>query len=313
MLGTLAVIMIALSGTQAHSWVGCTDYRALNTSYLALGAFDRSLCMGYPRNFQTQHTQELTNGWAIDTGYDWEHAQCHFGYSSTEYSDTTPMAVYTAGSVVHISHPSKNHVADTCTNPFISSTSLQLLMSSEPMVDTFDMNVTMVGEDHANGQIDHMGFQNCFQFCANMDKAHCLTSWSLPIVKTPGRYSFMWLWQFNTGQFYSTCFDAMVLVSGNQTMPTPAVTMPLAPATLASTYTVPSTEGPQSTSTRVPTEGPQSTSTRVPTEGPQSTSTVPAQALITSDSVQLKSILTELLQSIRVAVEGSWNITVYLP
>jgi cell division septation protein DedD len=262
--------------------------------------------MGYPRGFQTQFAQEQLRGWGVDTGYDWEHSQCRISFDNNDYSDTTPMAIYRSGDVVHLSHPAKNHVADTCTNPFIPSRSLKLKMSRQPRVDTFDVEVLMLGEGHRDGQIDHAGYQNCYNFCEDQDRSHCITSWRLPVVEEPGRYSFNWVWEFNSGQFYSTCFDAMILTSNNQTA---SPTIAPSPTPFSSTPATP-TESPM-TPTESPSTKPSATPTESPTPSPSATPTPsPSPAMITSDAEQLRSIFGETLRSIRFVIEGAVNATI---
>ncbi len=235
MIRALGLINIA-SIAYAHSWVACTNYITSDTDYRTMGTFDRNKCAGYPRAFDLQYRNELATEWGVDTGYNWEHDNCRSSFNPQDYTDTIRMATYSNGAAVHISHPSKNHVADTCTNQFIPSESLKLMMSSQPTVDTFDISVPMIGKEHVNGQIDHLGYQNCYQFCQNMDKSHCLTSWQLPHVSTSGRYSFMWIWQFNPHQFYTTCFDAMITTDDSQT---PASTTVDSPTIIPTTTLVP--------------------------------------------------------------------------
>jgi hypothetical protein len=306
----LSFLAIPLASVVAHSWVGCTNYAAVSTDYQSLGAFDRNKCSGYPRGFQTQFSKEQTDGWGADTGYDWERAQCRIEFDNNDYSDATPMAIYRSGDTIHLSHPSKNHVADACTSPFIPSHSLKLKMSRQPRADTFDVEISMIGPDHQNGQIDHAGFQNCYQFCNNMDRAHCLTSWKLPIIEEAGRYSFSWVWEFNPGQFYSTCFDAMILVNQSIPAPTPFVSTPS--ILISPTESPIATPAPTESLTDTPADTP------TPAETPSTiltTSKVPATALpiITSDATQLKSIFSEVLQSIQFVIAGAMNITIRLP
>ena len=200
-------IAVLLGNVACHSWIECSDYDPVSFDFDKLGNFDRARCRGYPRAFQRQ----FEAGFAIDTGYNNEYDNCErFPYSANDYSDTIPMAKLQAGQVLYISHPTKNHVADTCTNPFIPSTSMKVKMSSMPGVDTFDVELAMVGEDHVNGNIDHLGYQRCYNFCENPDKSHCLTAWTLPSSIPDGQYSFIWEWQFNSQQFYSNCFDAII-------------------------------------------------------------------------------------------------------
>ena len=208
------LVSMSITGLHAHSWVECSDYDPVSFDYDKLGNFDRARCRGYPRAFQRQ----FDAGFAIDTGYNNEYDNCErYPYSANDYSDKIPMAKLQAGQVLYISHPTKNHVADTCTNPFIPSTSMKVKMSSKPGVDTFDIELAMVGEDHVNGNIDHLGYQRCYNFCENPDKSHCLTAWTLPSSIPDGQYSFIWEWQFNSQQFYSNCFDAIIGSGGAST------------------------------------------------------------------------------------------------
>ena len=97
----------------AHSWAACTNYNTQDTNYLTFGKFDHSKCLGYPRAYQAQLAAELAQTWGTETGYDWEHEQCRSAFDNSEYSDATPMAIYYSGEIIHISHPAKNHVADS--------------------------------------------------------------------------------------------------------------------------------------------------------------------------------------------------------
>lgn len=304
----------------AHSWVACTNYNPPSTDYDKLGDFDRSKCSGYPRNYKMQFEKELQTVFGIDTGYNWEHNVCRDSYQESDYSTMIPMAQYVPNTIVHISHPAKNHVADTCTNPFIPSASMKLMMSSQPNQDLFDISIPMVGADHSNGQIDYLGYQRCFNFCGNPDKAHCITSWQLPSVPVSGKYSFSWIWEFNPGQFYTNCFDAMVSSDGsvvpssssmsgsysssgssdNETItfppPTPAATK-ITPAATTDTPE-PITDTPEPS-----TVTPEST-TEVPAT-PEPSTVYP----ITSDATQLRSIFADLFKSIQITFNGTMNIS----
>lgn len=284
------ILSATLASTIAHSWVGCTQYMTNDTNYLTFGNFDRSKCYGYPRGFKTQYNAEVSNGWGADSGFDSRQMACRSEYTTADYSDTIPMAIYTAGSVIHISHPAKNHVADVCTNEFIPSTSLYLQMSSKTKDDTFDLNLTMIGPDHQDRSIDHRGFQNCYRFCDNMDRSHCITSWNIPEVVDTGRHSFRWVWVFNPDEIYVTCFDALIIAS--QHVPTPVVSTPMPIASPANT--------PNAT-TIVPTTAPSATTDIVPTTSPM--------PIITSDANQLTSAISQLLQTMKFKIDGIFNIT----
>jgi hypothetical protein len=309
---TLILIPTIIS---AHSWAACTKYNTQDTNYLTFGKFDHSKCLGYPRAYQAQLGAELSQTWGTDTGYDWEHEQCRLAFDNSEYSDATPMAIYYSGETIHISHPAKNHVADVCTNEFIPSASMKLLMSSIPMSDTFDISVPMIGKDHQFQQIDHLGYQNCFEFCSNPDKAHCITSWTIPTIINTGRYSFKWLWEFNSGQFYSTCFDAIILLQPNQSVPNNVTTPIPTPASSVPVYPIPTPAS--SVPVTITTSEPTTSTTVSPTTNEPSTTVSPTtndpstRLPITSDASQLKSIFNDIFKSIRITFNGTLNFTMF--
>lgn len=208
---------IVLQTVASHSWVECTSYDPISFDYDKLGDFDRARCSGYPRAFGNQ----FRAGFSVDTGYNWELPTCRDKYKASDYNDQVVMATYTSGQVIYISHPAKNHVADTCTNPFIPSGITSVMVSSGLETDTFDINLQMIGDDHVNGVIDHLEFQRCYDFCGDMDGAHCLTGWQLPNNLASGVHSFIWKWEFNDGQYYANCFDAYI-TNGEPLPPTMA-------------------------------------------------------------------------------------------
>lgn len=120
------------------------------------------------------------------------------------------MARYRKGQTIYISHPAKNHVADTCTNEFIPSIDLAVKMSSVQGGDIFDINLNLVGGKHTSGKIDHLDFQRCFECCSDQDKSHYLTGWEIPESVPDGQYSFVWVWEFNLKEFYANCWDTIV-------------------------------------------------------------------------------------------------------
>ncbi len=244
----LLLLLSLLPVSYGHSWIECTNYDPPSTKYDQLGNFDRSKCSGYPRNFQNQ----LNAGFGVDTSFTHAQDTCRDRFVETDYSSTVSMARYKQNTIIHLSHPAKNHVADTCSGKDNPSTSLKLMMSSQPGQDLFDISLTLVGGDHVNHQIDHLGYQRCFNFCENMDKSHCITSWQLPKISSSGRYSFLWIWQYNPNQYFSTCFDAVVDTTGSNNStnaPTPSSTITYTdyPATYVPNATISTT--PNSTIT----------------------------------------------------------------
>jgi len=74
---------------------------------------------------------------------------------------------------------------------------------------------------HQNGQMDFQGFQNCPDFCNNMDKSLCTGTFLVPELDD-GTYTFQWRWEFNAGTApYVTCFEAQVSGDFDGTIPIP--------------------------------------------------------------------------------------------
>lgn len=270
-MDTKSIVIILLTwahAIHAHSWVECVSYDPLSFESSSLGDYERGRCSGYPRNFKRQFSE----GFGVDTGYNWGHADClRDPFKSEDYTSDIPMAKYKAGQTIYISHPAKNHVADTCTNPFIPSTSFVVKMSSQPNVDTFDVSLPMFGPEHVNGQIDHLGYQRCFNFCGDADKSHCLSAWTLPSNIPDGRYSFIWIWEFNVGEIYANCFDAYISANGDISMNTTTPAFTPANTTPTPESTFPSAPVPTSTSSPSPPTSPPPT----PAITPNATSSTP--------------------------------------
>merc|ERR1719373_1154845 len=108
---------------------------------------------------------------------------CHMGASPPLAA--YPMARYKQGQEVVLAWPSKNHVAATCTNAFIPDTSLELFIAPFTSTDTIENAWTQVpasfsDDPHTNGDMDFKGFQNCPDFCNNMDKSLCTGTFLVP-------------------------------------------------------------------------------------------------------------------------------------
>jgi len=145
------------------------------------------------------------------------------------------MATYQRGQQIRLAWPAKNHVAAPCTNAYIPDHSLELFVAPFTSTSTVENAWTQVpasfSEDpHVQGQMDNLGFQNCPDFCNNMDKALCTGTFLVPQNLDDGDYTFQWRWEFNEGTpQYVTCFEAQVAGDFDGTYPTPAPTDPTAP------------------------------------------------------------------------------------
>jgi len=200
----LAIVAALVEG---HSWVACTDYGQENGII-----YDNNLCSSYARNF-VQNGVVPTFG--VDMGYNYQAASgvppCK--YSMQQAAATTNITRYQRGQRVCLVWPSKNHVAANCTNQWIPDTLLQVmatpvnLTADPPTVAGFNDILTTFGP-HTYGTIDFKGFQNCPNFCNNMDKSLCTGCFDIPDDLLPGTYVFMWYWIFNPGSVpYTTCWD----------------------------------------------------------------------------------------------------------
>jgi len=199
----------------AHSWVACTDYQ-MSAGGRDNFYYDQNFCKGFGRNWQS-----VASNFGEDRGYNYQSSEskaCRDPLGSGGYTNYA-MAKYTAGQQVCLAWPTKNHVAASCTNPYIPDTSLKIFAvktgSSDPSQSTFRNNMIADLGGHTNGQIDFKGYQNCTKFCENMDKSLCTGCFKLPDTMEAGSYTFQWYWIFNSGDApYTTCWEATVSAKG---------------------------------------------------------------------------------------------------
>ncbi len=206
----LVIGIIFINTIDAHSWAECTKY-----DDDVVAPYQQSKCKGFPRAFERQ----FDAGFGIDTGFNDEVGKgaasipCPAAYNPNLYNNKVVMANYTPGQIFNMAWPAKNHVADVCTNQFIPDGGVVVLRSVVPETDDFIINIPMVKPQHVNGQIDKLGFQRCFDFCNNKDLSPCYNTFQLDTnFYTSGVYSFKWIWTFNPGQYFITCYDAYVTV-----------------------------------------------------------------------------------------------------
>jgi hypothetical protein len=199
--------------------------------------------MGFPRGFRNQ----FNVAFGVDTGFnvesDFVHTlACPTQYNPADYTNGITMATFKPGQKINMVWPAKNHVADTCTNQFIPDHGVYITRGSRPMTEDFSVNISLVNPKHQNGVIDHQGFQRCFNFCDNTDKSPCINTFELDNdFPSSGIYAFKWVWEFNQGQFYTTCFDAYVSIDNTSPVATPSVTVPSSVPTPVETTQTPTT------------------------------------------------------------------------
>lgn len=84
--------------------------------------------------------------------------------------------------------------------------------SSFPDQSGFPVELPHLNGEHVSGVADYRGFQNCPDFCGpnGTDQVLCTMCFELEDDIVEGEYNFAWLWEFNTNEFYSTCWTANV-------------------------------------------------------------------------------------------------------
>ncbi|XP_039251212.2 uncharacterized protein LOC120328749 [Styela clava] len=205
-----------------HSWLACTDYAEKNGRY-----YDHDLCRGYARSALRLAPRGGTFGG--DTGFDY-HSQetkpCKTSRNDdTEYDADHRMAVYYPGQQVVLAHPMKNHGSDSCTNRYIPDSGNFIYRGN--VNDQFDLTLSQFREElvadlgvkdppdqssDAYTQYPKPGYQNAPAFCENKDKSLGTYSFNVPSDLQPGRYTFLWLWGFNSiGDLYSSCFEVDIV------------------------------------------------------------------------------------------------------
>ncbi|XP_078586300.1 uncharacterized protein LOC144868202 [Branchiostoma floridae x Branchiostoma japonicum] len=216
----MCVFVVKVAG---HSWVSCTDYTEKNGA-----TWDQTKCRGFPRSAERFANRRGVFG--VDTGYDFtpsENQVCKTARNDvTQYSASHPMAVYYPGQEVVFVHPTKNHVADVrCTNKFIPDRANKILLgarnapgdvSLSQFREVADLGVSPHGNgvpDRVTTQYPKPGYQNAPRFCEDPDKAMATGAFTLPQDLRPGRYTLVWLWEFNEGQLYSSCWEADVVAT----------------------------------------------------------------------------------------------------
>eukprot|EP00939_MAST-03C_sp_MAST-3C-sp1_P002536 g2536.t1 len=129
------------------------------------------------------------------------------------------MAVYAPGETVRIQWPAKNH-ANVGTQR-----NVQVFFGKGPGLGDDFSHIT----SKANWISTYPGLDRTFSNCRSpsggalvgpgVDGAECLGDFVVPADLQSGVYSVIWWWEFNAGEFYSTCYDVLVTDGGGSAPP----------------------------------------------------------------------------------------------
>jgi len=210
-----ATCFLICATARAHSWLDCVAYdcpaAGPNSGPQPPAA---CTCKGYPRNwanvmagvpFAADRGRDNRPGAAPADG----GLVCDAGKEpnpgpgttipASMYSAQYPAATLSVGENVRWRWPAKNH-ANT---------------PQAGTVEVYIANTPNAGDDFTPGQTfaGQMSYSSdngdCLGLDQSTDTADCQGTWTVPNM-VPGRYSIMWWWEFNPGEFYNSCADVMI-------------------------------------------------------------------------------------------------------
>lgn len=212
----------------AHSWLHCVDYDP--TALLQVGKIQSSACSAWARGIPVDVP------FGEDRGFNYQPVQdraCRDPYAGI-------VQRFTTNRPYRLLWPAKNHVAAPCTNPYIVSRSLQLyaypvqnMSEPDPGFQKWTQQTYLLHDFQAPGL---KGFQNCPDFCPTTDRVPCFGDISYASL-SPGTYKFLWVWNFNTNEWFTHCYDGEIGSDGSSTqtptsrVPTSRVPTSRAPST----------------------------------------------------------------------------------
>ncbi|XP_076805501.1 uncharacterized protein LOC143449269 [Clavelina lepadiformis] len=218
----ILLILSFIALVAPHSWIACSDYCEKN------GAdWDPNCCRGFPRDAQTYAQKDK---FGLDRGFDYKPSGtspgCKTTYKAGSYNNEYPKAIYYWNQQAILAHPMKNHGGDEdCTGRYMPDNGNALYrgkvntdrdgsFSYYKKFLVTDLGKSPYGPANTrSNKYPKEGYQNAPHFCQDTDKAMGTYSFNVPKI-TPGEYTFMWRWSFNSAQdIYTTCFDVLVVRS----------------------------------------------------------------------------------------------------
>jgi len=209
-----AIVAVSLACSiacaDAHSWLDCLDWDVTTQT-----------CNGYPRNWAGKPADPFGTDRGRDNRPSGSVAEgglvCIGGETMSDqnkYTPQFPRATLAAGQDLVVRWPAKNHA-----NVGVQR-GVQLFISKAPDGgDDFshitDKAAYLQQCAAAGGQCEQSfsSGPDCQQ--PGVDKAECMATFRLPSDLSPGVYTLMWWWEFNAGEYYNSCADALVTNDNN--------------------------------------------------------------------------------------------------
>ena len=212
----LTLFALLLSHVNAHSWLDCVDYDCGAAGGPTAGPQPPAscTCRGYARNWASvmagvpfaadrgrdnRPGASPTNGGLVcDAGKE-PNPGPGTTIPANMYSAQYPAATLAKGQNVRWRWPAKNHAETPAAG------TVEVFFSSAPnQGDVFQntQHSAQMSYSSDNGA--------CLGLAQSTDTADCQGTWTVPTTLQEGRYTIMWWWEFNPGEFYNTCADVMI-------------------------------------------------------------------------------------------------------
>jgi hypothetical protein len=281
----VALLLLSVVGSSAHSWLDCLDHREAVTRAVA-PEFDwifnasgkRGVCQGYARDYPSRADPaiglSMVSGGFTKLYFKGQDAPLCPAAVGSSYTTWRHMLEAAPGDEVFFSYTSNGHIVR---NDLATGTNVSVWWRADGLAiaTTRDLNATthkIATAPFADGV--------CGEPINAQGKATGLAGVAVPCVHSfrvpqtaDGQYAFLWYWEDATGVIYWSCFDVSIKKNATQgpTMaPLPTVPITSLPTTPAPTTPAPTTPAP---TTPAPTLLPTSSSPSSPSPSTLPTTT----------------------------------------
>jgi hypothetical protein len=216
LLRRLILLTLQAVTVRSHSWLDCVDYDCPGAAPDAGPQPPTACtCKGYPRNwanvmagvpFAGDRGRDNRPGAAANAG----GLKCDAGKEPDPgpgatipagmYSDQYPAATLAKGQTVRWRWPAKNHANTPAAG------TVEVYFSNTPNTgDTFTTTTPIAGQMSYSSDGG-----DCLGLGTSTDTADCQGTWTVPTTLQEGRYTVLWFWEFNAGEYYNSCADVMI-------------------------------------------------------------------------------------------------------